>query len=258
MHKKDPYHELKISSEITLSYVGPHIKEGPKPTLFYFALSKEDSLLKDPYNQLVQFLPNPNIRTFSMTLPGHEPPRPPEKALKVWAESYLAGEDILTSFFSQVKTAIDFLENKDLLLKKKLAIAGLSRGGFICSHIAAMDSRIDTILQFAPLTRIEHVQDFSEITKLPTVQQLSLDHLIQHLYNRSFRFYIGNHDTRVGTHHCFNFVEKLVKEAVKHQIRSPKIELFITSSVGYMGHGTLPHIFKSGAQWINKQLNPSI
>lgn len=258
MQKKNEYHELKIDSAITLGYVGPHLHLGPKPTLFYFALSKEDSLLKDPYNQLIQFLPDANIRIFSMTLPAHEPPKSPEKALNDWASSYLSGKDVLTEFIQQIHKAIHFLDQEGLLLENKLAVAGLSRGGFICSHIAAIDPRISIILQLAPLTKIQYVKDFQEIAKLPDIEKLDVHYLTPKLYQRSIRFYIGNCDIRVGTHHCFSFFEKLVKEAVNHKIRSPKIELFISSSVGYMGHGTPPYIFQNGAKWISQQLNSPI
>ncbi|MCB1081898.1 MAG: alpha/beta hydrolase, partial [Chlamydiia bacterium] len=71
---------------------------------------------------------------------------------------------------------------------------------------------------------------------------------------KKVRFYIGNHDMRVGTDHAFSFIQNLAKEAHTHRIRTSPIELIIGPSIGYQGHGTAPQTFQSGAEWVKGAL----
>ena len=65
---------FEILGKTKAFFVGPPLEEGPFPTLIYFALSAEDSLQCDPFNQPVQFLEGLPLRIFSITLPGAEHP----------------------------------------------------------------------------------------------------------------------------------------------------------------------------------------
>lgn len=233
-------HTYEVSSKTHVSYVGPLLKEGPLPTLFYFALSAEDSLKRDPFNQPVQFLEGLPIRIFSITLPAHENSLPPENALNVWEERINKGDPVIPPFIEIVRETIDHL--KPYIKDGKLAVAGLSRGAYIACHVAAVCPEISHILGFAPLTRFR------------AAKNLDLETLIPTLYNRSIRFYIGNQDSRVGTEQTFSFIYKLAAEAHKKRIRSSPIELFIGPSIGYQGHGTSPETFKTGAEWIKGAL----
>jgi hypothetical protein len=93
-----------------------------------------------------------------------------------------------------------------------------------------------------------------EITLHPADKNIDLIHLAPSLFDRTIRFYIGNHDTRVGTGECFHFTQSLVEEAVRNQIRSPQIELIITPSIGQMGHGTSKEIFHAGTEWLAQKV----
>ncbi|MCB1084213.1 MAG: hypothetical protein KDK61_07865, partial [Simkania sp.] len=85
---------FEILGKTRAFFVGPRLEEGPLPTLIYFALSAEDSLERDPFNQPVQFLEGLPLRIFSITLPGHENNLPPEDALNVWEERMKKGDPV--------------------------------------------------------------------------------------------------------------------------------------------------------------------
>lgn len=210
------------------------------PTLFYFSLSAKASLEQDPFNQPVQFLKDFPLRIFSVTLPAHENNLPPENAMTVWEERMKGGDPVIPPFMDHLKEIIK--ELKPSIKEGNFAAAGLSRGAYIACHLAAVCPEITHILGFAPLTRFRAARD------------LDLETLTSSLYHRSIRFYIGNHDTRVGTDHAFSFIDRLAKEAHKHRIRSSPIELIIGPSNGYQGHGTPPQVFKQGADWIKEVL----
>lgn len=244
---------IYVKEDTTLFHTGPSLDRGKLPSIFYFALSGEDSLCKDPFNQPVQFLSEYPIRIFSMTLPAHEANLSPHDALKTWAQDLEKGRDIISEFIDKALIAIDYLYQKSLI--DTLAVAGLSRGGFIASHLAAKEKRIKHILQFAPLTELSNATDFINVRENPLVKSLSVSHLKDDLYDRHIRFYIGNNDQRVHTSNCFHFLQTLVKTAKKNNIRTPQIEMIISPSIGHQGHGTGPEIFKQGAHWLAKHIS---
>jgi esterase FrsA len=238
---------LQAAPNITVYHTGPSLDHGPLPAIFYFTLAGPDSLTVDPYNQPVQFLSDRWIRFFSLTLPAHENGLSPHNALNVWAEDIAKGIDILGQFLDAAELAIDFTIRQKLVDPQKLGLAGLSRGAFIASHLAAREKRFHNILQFAPLTRLEKTKEFQTMQSHPIVRSLDLFALAPSIADRNIRFYIGNRDTRVDTRSCFEFAMQLVDKAT---VKSPFIELIISPSIGQHGHGTSPEIFRQGANWL--------
>ena len=225
--------DLKKQGELT--YIGPPLEEGPLPTLIYFSLSAHESLTLDPFNQPIAYLANESMRLVSLTIPGHEEGRDKTKAIAYWAEELSAGRDPLTPFFDTTAKAIESL----LPSCSSIALAGLSRGAFIACHIATR-LPIETILGFAPLTRLSFAKEFD------------LEHL--DLTEKTIRFYIGNRDLRVGTDNAFSLITSLANRAYDKRIRTSPFELIITPSIGFQGHGTSKEIFHAGAEWVKGRL----
>jgi hypothetical protein len=245
-------HGLKTGAK--LAYIGPPLSEGPLPALFYFSLSDQDSLCLDPFNQPAAYLSSLPMRIFSMTLPGHEDSLSPTNALNVWANEIAAGHNVVAAFVEKVKTAVDELLLQGALLSSRTAVAGLSRGAFLAAHAAAAVPQFQWILGFAPLTKLSFAKEFQDLSAHPIVASVALEHLVDKLSDRHLRFYIGNLDTRVGTRHCFDFIEKLSQAAFKNNVRSPPVELIIGPSIGRDGHGTSKEVFHHGAQWVAEKL----
>lgn len=241
---------LNAGRDIPLYHIGPPLDLGPLPSIFYFALSGKDSLTLDPFNQPVQFLQGKMVRIFSMDLPAHELGLSPNEALKTWAEDFAKGVDPLSPFFEKVKRAIDFVIEKQFASPHKLACMGLSRGGFVAAHIASQDERIEHILFFASLTKLQFAKDFAHIQNSSHVLALDVDHLVDKLYRKKLRFYIGNRDERVSTRHCFEFAMQIVDQAKEKGIRASFIEFIMTPSIGHLGHGTSLETFQNGAAWL--------
>lgn len=182
-----------------------------------------------------------------MTLPGHENDLPAKDAMKIWAEDLEKGSDCIGEFLDAAHLAVNFAIKEQFADPAKLATAGLSRGGFAAAHLAARDPRFRHLVGFAPLTRLSKLKEFSHLHNHPFVNSLDLKHLSEQLSDRHVRLYIGNEDTRVGTDECFDFMKSLVQHK---KSRTAQVELFIYPSVGQMGHGTPPEIFKQGVDWI--------
>lgn len=239
---------ITVAPFITLYHSGPSLDLGPLPSFFYFAVSGNDTLQKEPFNQVVEFLHGQMIRVFSMTLPGHEGNLPPTKAIEVWADDYAHKRDPLNDFLDQFEIALSFAIQQKFVDPNKMAIGGLSRGGFVALHAAARDQRMKYVLGLAPLTDLHQVAEFSYLQ--PIIPILDLKKVSKQLIHQNIRLYISNHDTRVDTRSCFEFAMSVVESANQHQIRSPKMELILYPPVGHHGHGTPPEIFKAGADWI--------
>jgi esterase FrsA len=237
-----------------LHYTGPSLSEGKLPAIFYFALSGEASLCKDPYNQPVAMLAEEPLRIFSLTLPYHEDENGFVQAIGNWASAISDNRNIIQEFTESVCRSIDYLVDNGWVDEQHIAAAGLSRGGFMAAHAAAMDARIHTILGYAPLTRLTYAKEFHALQQNPLARSLDLENIVDKLVTRHIRFYIGNHDTRVGTDRCFHFVNAMVDASIKHGLRTVPVELIITSSHGQYGHGTLPHIFRDGVTWLIAQM----
>lgn len=240
-------------------YTGIGPEGGPLPAFIYFSLSGEESLSLAPYNHPVQILANEPLRIFSFDIPAHGGNFDKHRAMQQWADWYLEGEYFLEFFFQQVTDALQWLIETEMVDPTKIAVGGLSRGGFIATHIAARDMRIHTLLCFAPLTQLNSLSEFKELPHHPSFERradaLDLKHLVEKLIHlKHTRFYIGNHDTRVGTDACYHFIRSFSEKIHEKKARHCAVELNITHSIGHKGHGTAPQTFEEGAQWVKKHL----
>ena len=212
--------------------LGPPFSVGPLPAVIYFALSADESLHLDPYNQPVKLLENKKVRVFSATLPFHG------AGLDNTAshEPLGAEPNFLPPFIDQTKKALQALIDQEIIDPNRFAAMGLSRGAFAAAHLAAEMPAIHTLLGFAPLVSLE---------------TQSLENIARPLIGKNVRFYIGNRDTRVHTEKCFAFIHHLAELSWHSGIRTSPVELIISPSIGYKGHGTSPQTFQDGINWLN-------
>ena len=243
-----------LKTPLPLYYIGPDLTEGPLPCVFYFALSAKETLLTDPFNQPVSHLKNHALRIFSIDLPYHGENLPATEALKLWAQAFARGEDVLGDFLLDLKRSITMLLATGSIETSRIAAAGLSRGSFIASHIAAKFPEISTLLTFAPLTHLDAILEFDFLSPSPLIKNLNISFLTEALSTKSIKAYIGGRDSRVGTDLCYKWIRELIEAAYEKNIRSPQIELVLKPSIGYLGHGTSKESFEEGAKWLKEQL----
>lgn len=234
-------------------YQGPDLEAGLRPAVIFFALSAQMSLGVDPFNQPVLRLAQQGVRVFSWDLPFHGKDQDPHDAMRHWAQEFQHNPRFVDEFIEVCQENVNYLIEQRWINSQALAVAGLSRGGFMATHLAARDSRFKTVLGFAPLT---HPRPLEEMKSHATdsLERILLTSLVDQLVHTKLRFYIGNHDTRVSTDACYQFIRTLTDAAFAKGIRSPHVELMIYPSIGYKGHGTPPSIFEEGADWIKRQL----
>lgn len=255
MSKSLPEYETLITpSGLTLYFSGQGLDKGPLPCLFYFALTGEESLTLEPFNQPVQFMKDKPIRIFSSTLPCHTREEKHTDAMARWANEIARGNDILNDFIFRSSENIKFLIEQGIAAPSKIAVSGLSRGSFLAAALAASVPHVNSILGWAPVTTLATLLEFKELHNHPLLDSFSPSRILPQLIHKKLRYYIGNQDTRVGTKECFEFVFRLATLAHEKHVRSPSAELIMSPSIGHKGHGTPPHLFKDGVDWAAKQM----
>ena len=220
-----------------MEFIGPPLDEGPLPAVFYFALSANHSLHLDPFNQPVKALESDQLRIFSFTLPLHDVEKPPQSGVDWWRE---ADSDLITPFIDDVVGQIEDLIAQNVVNKEQLGLMGLSRGVFIACHVARK-LPIKALLGFAPMLTMG-------------VDHLDIPQFSEQLCQNQIRFYMGNRDKKTSTKTTMDFILSLADHAYEKGLRSSPIELIITPSIGYKGHGTAQETFIEGANWLRKRL----
>ncbi|MCP5507048.1 MAG: prolyl oligopeptidase family serine peptidase [Chlamydiales bacterium] len=245
-----PIDRIDTPSGAVLYHLGPSLDQGKRPSVFYFALSGEESLLLDPFNQPAVALADAGIRVFSVDIPYHGSSYAATQAMRYWAEELGNNNDFLSPFFDQVCGVIDFALDNEWIDPHALGTIGLSRGGFIATHVAARHHDVKYVVGFAPMTQFGLMDEFHERQLTTVAEKLALTHIADKLIGRQVRYYIGNRDQRVGTDACYHFVRALVEANFSQGKRSPPVDLIITPSIGHKGHGTSPETFASGADFM--------
>ena len=88
---------------------------------------------------------------------------------------------------------------KKWIKEDAIAACGLSRGGFLSTHWAASDPRIQVLVGFAPLINVHSRGVFAELNDSSFARSLDLIHLKDKLSKTYIGYYTGNHDQSTGT-----------------------------------------------------------
>lgn len=231
-----------------LYYVGPDLDLPNVPTFFYFSISGPESLTLDPYNQPAALLFKKGYRILSVTLPGHHEGQDKHQAMEYWAHHL----DELEVFLNQMHSLLDQLFDQKLINPEKFILGGLSRGGFVATHLLS-HPKVLYAIGIAPLTKLTALSELKKHS-ISVPKSLQLNELFEKIYQKSIYYVIGNRDERVDTHAAFNFIYKLADYAYHKRVRSPNCEMRLFPSAGYLGHGSLPFVFEEAASWVEKQI----
>tara|TARA_A100001015_G_scaffold321295_1_gene451284 strand:+ start:585 stop:1268 length:684 start_codon:yes stop_codon:yes gene_type:complete len=209
------------------------IKEDCK-TVFFFALSAQDSLILPPFCNSVDNLIKAGTRVISTTLPCHENNQRPYNIKQLWLEK----DEVITTFITDLAVAIKELTE---IFPPPYGIMGISRGCLISLHLASTLPEITSIVCFAPLL------------SLSPSHKLSTDQLINSLANKNIYFFVGHNDSLIGTNNVIQFNNNLIEVCQNSKI-NPNIQTKLSPSIGRHGHGTSDEIFHEGALWLAKTL----
>lgn len=247
-------HSINLPLDLNepLYYVGPSIDKGPKPSVFYFCTSARQSLTKSPFCEFIKHL-DPNIRVFSLSLPFHNEDSNNRHILRdFWSEEFQKRPSFLEDFFDNFTQVFNYLDHQNLFIENKIAVGGVSRGGFIACHLAARFEKIKFLLGFAPMTDLEGCPYFENLPESAYLYNASS--IIKSLFNVNVLFLIGNRDIAVSSKNAASFILKLADYQFSNGVRSPDVQIKIRPSIGHRGHGTSSETFQEGAIWLQSHL----
>lgn len=225
--------EIQTSSA-TFHSIGPSIRQEAK-TVLYLALSAKDSLSTTPYFYPAKLLANSGYRVISIDLPLHENGQRPLHIQALW-ESHI---DDVKSWIDRLTKNVEELEDK---LSSPPALMSLSRGFIPASHLLAKCETIDTLLAFAPLT------------KLPHTKALDTHYLAPMMAHKKVLIYIGHEDPVVHTSQVIHTAGSWITQSQELGVDRPHIEVIIKPSIGKDGHNTHRTTFEQGVAWLKTNL----
>jgi dienelactone hydrolase len=146
------------------------------------------------------------------------------------------------------RVVLDHLIAAGVTDAERIAVQGVSRGGFCAFHFAAREPRIRAVVGISPVTNPLALTELAGVTA-SQVAPFSLDAVLEKLVARPVWMSIGNSDNRVSTDECIGFTRRLV--AASHRLQ-PKLNLIpVQLHVGVSaGHRSPDDAYASAAEFL--------
>ena len=243
------------AGDIPFSVVGP-LPTSPRPTVFVFALDRKTSLGKSSFNRAALILRKTHdVLCVSLDMPAHgDDVRPGEKGgLPGWRTRLDKNEDLVADFATRFGRVLDELVAKGYTDPKRVAVIGISRGGFMALHLMAAHPGIMAVAAIAPAMDLSAVEGFKDLNQHPLTQSLKLVPLASRPnFQKPIWITVGNHDTIVGTNLCMDFVRAVAEAAPPGTVLRP-VELHVMPGDDHrQPAGTHDKL----AQWLGAQFSP--
>lgn len=228
----------------------------PAPTLFVIAgpitsvaadksrffMATGDALSKEGWIQVV----------LDPVCEGYDLKQGQPSSLAGWAVHARKGEDFVGPYLRNCSDVLDHLIAEGFTDAERVAVQGVSRGGFCALHFAAREPRIKVVVGVSPVTNPLALTEFAGVT-VPQVADFSLDRVLEKLAGRTVWVSIGNSDDRVSTDDCVAFTRRLIATTRKLQ---PNLNLIpVHLHVGMSaGHRSPNDAYSSAADFLLRAL----
>jgi dienelactone hydrolase len=151
-----------------------------------------------------------------------------------WAVHCKQGTDFMKPYVEHCRDVLDHLIAAGFTDPQRIAVQGISRGGFCALHFAAAEPRINAVIGIAPVTNPLALQEFVGVTAAQ-VAHVSLDQHLDKLAGRAVWMSIGNTDERVSTDDCISFARRLVATTrkLRPELTLVPVHLTVGTSLGH-------------------------
>lgn len=217
----------------------------PKPVLIMMASSIEETLGSAYFRQCGTKLVEQNDwLCISLDLPSHgsQIDKNSGVGLEGWAQRIANGDDIVQENNQRVKSVLDYLIERGLIDKSRIAVSGTSRGGYLALHYAVYDQRVVSVVAYAPVTSLSVLKEFGNLSNEHIPSNMDLNKKVYELSKVDIWAAIGEDDQRVGT----NAAAKLF-DSIKQLNSGKDISLHILPSIG---HTTPPNALELSYDWV--------
>jgi len=237
----------------TLAFVGVK-PSAPAPTLFVFAADRTTSLSNPVFIRAGQLLSERyGFLCVSLDMPGHggDARAGQAEGLHGWCARVAKGENFVGPFVEQASKTLNYLIREGFTDPRRVAVLGISRGGFMAFHFMAADARVAVVAALSPVTDLPVLTEFKGLETNRLTQSLAVKTLAARLANRPIWISIGNRDTRVGTDNCISFARAVADAAAPAHTHAPIVLHVLPSE----NHHQTKNAHEEAADWIANQLN---
>lgn len=169
-----------------------------------------------------------------------------------WAVHCKRGPDFVKPYVERCRDVLDHLIAEGFTDPQRVAVQGISRGGFCALHFAAAEPRIKAVVGIAPVTNPLALQEFEGVTPAQ-VAHISLDQHLDKLAGRAVWISIGNTDERVSTDDCIGFTRRLVAATRKLRPELTLVPVHLTVSTS-LGHRAPDDAYPAAAAYLLRVL----
>ena len=169
-------------------------------------------------------------------------------SLAGWAVRAKMGEDFFKPYVESCRDVLDHLIAEGFTDPNRVAVEGVSRGGFCALHFAAAEPRIKAVIGVSPVTNPLALTEFTGVTP-PQIADITLDQQLAKLAGRTVWMSIGNTDDRVSTDDCISFARRLVATTrrLKPELKIIPVHLHVAAS---LGHSTPEGTYLAAAEFL--------
>jgi dienelactone hydrolase len=173
-------------------------------------------------------------------------------SLAGWATHAKNGTEFVKPYVESCRDVLDHLIAEGFTDPQRVAVEGVSRGGFCALQFAAAEPRIKAVIGVSPVTNPLALKEFAGVTP-PQIAVITLDQQLEKLAGRTIWMSIGNTDDRVSTDDCISFARRLVATTrrLKPELKMIPVHLHVTAS---LGHGAPDGTYLAAAEFLLKQV----
>jgi len=200
-----PYQILRLGSGLRFAIAGSATRGAPSPAIFWFRGAADLAVLAAPP------IP-PGYLVVSLDLPCYGEARLPgePEGLDGWVQRITLEKPFLDMFLQSCVAVLNSLAGEGVIDPRRIAVGGVSRGGFMALHFAAVEARIRRAAAIAPLTDLAVLAEFSSLKDSSRLSDLRLLNKASELAKKSVWMCIGSDDNRVGTRPVLDLASAIV------------------------------------------------
>ena len=221
------------------------------PWLLINLASDRDSALNNYDNcQAADIFLENGHRVLSFDLPNHgERINKYGSGIEGMRNAFAAGHNPFEMFLEDSREVVDECIKRGLATAYRIAVSGISRGGYLAMRLMAADSRISQAVAFSPVTDWTILNEFSQHRQDEAALRLNLSSYIHGLVGKPVFMCIGNHDDRVGTFSCCRLYLELAEANERNGSPRTLIDFYCTDDANHTcGH----YWYEKGAEFLIK------
>jgi pimeloyl-ACP methyl ester carboxylesterase len=118
-------------------------QERLSPVFFLLASDMDDTISNQTLARLAQPWREAGGMVVALDSPSHGAEQPPDEknSLREWRDRLLKGDNFVPASTARLSALLDHLARGRLADEARVAVAGISRGGFLAVHLAAVEPR---------------------------------------------------------------------------------------------------------------------